>query len=94
MNLTQSAFLLSAAAQEILTVIYRQQKITDSVQINFIAAKAGFSFSVVTESVKKLEEIGLLHYEKYGQITLTTEGKRYAKQLMEHVSGQVSVHAV
>ena len=82
MNLQQTEFLLSIPTQEYLAMLYRQSKITGSVQINFIAAKLGLSPAAAAKTAQQLQETGFIRYEKYGMITLTQDGKRYGKQLV------------
>lgn len=81
MNLAQSEQLLSEQTGEYLKMLYRQSKITGSVQINFIAAKLDISFASAVQTAQFLQQTGFVCYEKYGRVTLTEDGKRYARVL-------------
>ena len=81
MNLTQSEHLLSEQIQEYLKTIYRHSKITESVQINFVAAKLGLPSAAAQKTAQFLQQTGMILYEKYGRIILTEDGKRYAERL-------------
>ena len=83
MNLSGSAFLLSAETEYFLRVLYRQSKITNRVQINFLAAVLGVSVQNASETAKLLHEIGFVRYEKYGRISWTTCGLRYGESLIQ-----------
>ncbi|MBQ7542745.1 MAG: hypothetical protein IJT44_10705 [Clostridia bacterium] len=85
MNLMQSAFLLSAPTQELLAMLFRQSKITGSVQINFVAAKLDLSHAEAVQTIRRLQELGLVTYEKYGKISLTDSGRAYGSQLVKTV---------
>ena len=82
MNLTQSEELLSEQTQDYLKMLYRQSKITGSVQINFIAAKLGLPSPTAAKTAQFLQQIGMVFYGKYGRIELTEDGKRYAGTLL------------
>lgn len=83
MNLTRSIFLLSDTAEEFLCTLYRQTKITESVQLNFLAAALRMPQTSAADTAKKLHEIGLVRYEKYGRISLTDSGKEYGSKLIQ-----------
>ena len=82
MNLTQTEFLLSVPTQDFLATLFRQSKITGSVQINFVAAKLDISPSEAAQTIRKLQEMGMIQYEQYGKITLTESGKQYSRHLI------------
>lgn len=84
MNLRQNELLLCEQTQEYLKMLYRQAKITGSVQINFLAAKLDLSAVSASKTAQFLQQIGLVYYEKYGRISLTDEGVRYAKTLIAY----------
>ena len=82
MNLAQTERLLCEQTQEYLKMIYRQSKITGSVQINFIAAKLGLPSSAAAKTAQLLQQSGMILYEKYGRIRLTEDGKQYVGALI------------
>ena len=84
MDLMQSERLLCEQTQEYMKMLYRQSKITGSVQINFVAARLGLPSAAAAKTARFLEQSGMLFYEKYGRITLTEEGKHYVRNLLTH----------
>ena len=92
MNLTQSAFLLSEPAEEFLRALYRQTIITAGAQLNFLAASLRISQQEAAAIAVQLHEIGLVQYEKYGRICLTSAGKSYGKTLLSHGSASAEPH--
>jgi Mn-dependent DtxR family transcriptional regulator len=84
MNLAQSELLLCEQTQEYLKMLYRQSKITGSVQINFLAAKLDISTHAAEKAAQFLQQTGFIVYEKYGRVILTEEGKRYARSILYH----------
>ena len=83
MNLSQSIFLLSEETEEFLRVLYRKTKITDSVQINFLAAALQISAQKAAQTARQLHALGLVRYEPYGRIRLTAEGRAYGVRLIQ-----------
>ncbi len=49
-----------------------------------IARKLGVTMPSVTEAMRKLAGAGLVNYEKYGYITLTSKGTDLAQQIYSH----------
>ena len=84
MDLAQTQRLLCEQTQEYLKTIYRQSKITGSVQINFVAAKLGQSSTAAAKTAQLLQQSGMIVYEKYGRIRLTDVGKRYVEALLAY----------
>ncbi len=83
MNLAQSEQLLYELTQDYMKMIYRQSKITGSVQINFIAAKLGISSGSAETTAQFLQQTGMVRFEKYGRITLTDDGRQYIYNLLK-----------
>ena len=82
MNLAQTEHLLCEQTQEYLKMIYRQSKITGSVQINFVAAKLDLPSPSAVKTAQLLQQAGMIVYEKYGRIKLTEDGVRYVDALL------------
>ena len=76
MNLTKSQ-------EEYLTTIYLLQGDNESTRVTDIAEKMHKAKATVNYSVTNLKEIGLVNYETYGNISLTDEGKKYSKKILE-----------
>jgi Mn-dependent DtxR family transcriptional regulator len=87
MNLAQTERLLCGQTQDYLKTVYRQSKITGSVQINFIAAKLGMTSAAAAGTAQLLQQSGMILYEKYGRIRLTDDGKRYVNALLAYDNG-------
>ena len=84
MNLAQNELLLCEQTQDFIITLYRQSKISGCVQINFIASQLGLSSGSAMKTTQFLQRLGFVFYEKYGRITLTDDGKRYAKTLLRY----------
>ena len=52
-------------------------------QTGMIASRMGVKPPSITEMLQKLERVGLIHYESYTGATLTSSGKKMARELME-----------
>jgi DtxR family Mn-dependent transcriptional regulator len=52
-------------------------------QTGMIASRMGIKPPSITEMLQKLEREGLIHYESYTGATLTTSGKKMARELMQ-----------
>jgi len=71
--------------QEYLKTIYKL-KIEQGkkvIRVKEIASDLKVTMPSVTDAMKKLSKMGLVHYEKYGYIDLTKRGERIAKELYE-----------
>ena len=76
---------LSRTMQEYLKTIYRlkvehKRKV---IRVKEIASNLKVTMPSVTDAMKKLSKMGLVHYEKYGYIDLTEKGEQIAKELYE-----------
>jgi DtxR family Mn-dependent transcriptional regulator len=52
-------------------------------QTGVIASRMGVKPPSITEMLQKLEREGLIHYESYTGATLTSSGKKMARELMQ-----------
>ena len=52
-------------------------------QTGMIASRLGVKPPSITEMLQKLEREGLIHYETYTGATLTSSGKKMARELMQ-----------
>lgn len=77
---------LSPSMEDYLEMIYRSSLKEDAVRINTLADALNVQAPSATKMVQKLGKLGLLHYEKYGIIRLTEEGKRIGKYLLDRHS--------
>ncbi|MFT4188627.1 MAG: metal-dependent transcriptional regulator [Aeromicrobium sp.] len=70
---------LSANAQNYLKAVWGLAEWSDEpVTASDIAAKTGMKTSTVSGAVAKLADQGLLEHARYGAVSLTPEGERYA----------------
>jgi len=53
-----------------------QEESSDEVSISTLAERLGISKPSVSEMIKKLAEMGLVHHVPYGKISLTEKGAR------------------
>ena len=74
---------LTKSQEEYLKAIYLLQVEKEKARVTDIALKLNKTKSSVNYSVTNLKEIGLINYETYGNITLTDEGLKYAKKIIE-----------
>ena len=74
---------LTKSQEEYLKTIYLLQGEMNRARVTDIAMKMNKAKATVNYSVTNLKEIGLVNYETYGNISLTDEGKKYAKKILE-----------
>lgn len=74
---------LTKSQEEYLKTIYLLQGEKENTRVTDIAAKMNKAKATVNYSVTNLKELGLVNYEIYGNISLTEEGKKYAKKILE-----------
>ena len=74
--------LLTSAMEDYLEMIYRNSGPDGFLRTNKLAELLHVKASSASKMVRKLGELGLLKYEKYGVITLSEEGKEIGKYLL------------
>ena len=72
---------LSESIEDYLEVIYRIESKKGLVRTSDVSSFFGHKASSVTEMFQKLDERGLVNYEKYKGVTLTGKGKKIAKDV-------------
>ncbi|MCI9063339.1 MAG: metal-dependent transcriptional regulator [Clostridia bacterium] len=75
--------MISKSLEEYLKTIYILKKQNNEPRVTDIAIKMECSKPSVNKSLKLLKEEGLINYEPYGQIELTTEGIKLSKKILE-----------
>ena len=55
-----------------------------NVAVGDVAAHLGVSAPSVTGMVRKMKEMGLLHYARYGGVSLTPRGRKIALEIVRH----------
>jgi len=74
--------VLSESLEDYLETIVHVQQERDGVRSRDIAAERGVSTASVTGALRALARRGLIDYEPYGTIMLTTEGRRLGRQIL------------
>lgn len=74
---------LTPALEDYLEMIYRNSLNEDYIRINILAQLLNVKDSSASKMVKKLGELGLVNYEKYGIVTLTDKGKELGEELLK-----------
>ncbi|WP_425449129.1 metal-dependent transcriptional regulator [Dethiothermospora halolimnae] len=74
--------LLTPSMEDYLEMIYRVCLEEGYIRVNQLAARLNVRPPSVTKVVKKLKNLGLVEYEKYGVVKLTEEGKELGQFLL------------
>nr|WP_253197472.1 iron dependent repressor, metal binding and dimerization domain protein [Clostridium algidicarnis] len=74
--------MMTPALEDYLEMIYRNSMNEDYIRINILAKLLNVKDSSASKMVKKLGELKLVNYEKYGIVTLTEEGKKLGEFLL------------
>lgn len=77
---------LSMASEDYLESIYRIMSQNDGMQNQGVrsvdvAEQLGVSKASVSKALSTLKDAGMIEQARYGRVTLTEEGKRYAKRV-------------
>lgn len=67
--------LLTPSMEDYLEMVYRCSLKNTYIRLNLIAQMLNVKDSSASKMMKKLGELNLINYEKYGVITLTDKGK-------------------
>ncbi len=79
--------------EDYLTAIYRNIDDAGEIKPNLLASKLEISNAAVTDMLRKLSRDGLVDYQKYKGIKLTSEGEAYAKNMLRrHRIWEVFLH--
>lgn len=81
--LEQNKKLLTPAMEDYLEMIYRYSLAEDYLRVNTLSELLNVQASSVTKMIQKLHELGLIHYKKYGIISLTENGREIGQYLLE-----------
>ena len=82
-NINLNTKLLTPSMEDYLEMIYRCAIEEEVVRLNKIAQMLNVRDSSASKMMKKLGELALIKYEKYGVIMLTEEGVSIGKYLLE-----------
>lgn len=74
---------LTSSQEEYLKTIYLLEKNNKKVRVTDIALKLEITKPSVNKAINLLRDMGLLHYETYGNISLSKEGESYAIEVIK-----------
>ena len=74
---------LTNSQEEYLKTIYILENSNKKIRVTDIAKRLNITKPSVNRAVKMLKEIKLIEYEAYGEILLTNEGKKYAREILK-----------
>lgn len=75
--------MLSKASEEYLKTMYVLKKQSGNIRVTDIANKMNCTKASVNKAIYNLKDEGMLNYESYGTIELTSEGENLAKKILE-----------
>ncbi len=75
--------MVSKSLENYIKTMYLLDKQTGEIRVTDIARKMDCTKAGVNKALKALKENKLVEYETYGKITLTIEGEKLAKKLLE-----------
>lgn len=75
--------LLTPSMEDYLEMVYRCSLKNTYIRLNLIAQMLNVKDSSASKMMKKLGELSLINYEKYGLITLTDKGKELGEFLFK-----------
>ena len=75
--------MITKSLEEYLKTMYILQKQNGHISVTDIAEKMNCTKPSVNKAVYNLKDEGLLNYESYGTIELTSEGENLAKKVLE-----------
>lgn len=73
---------LTPALEDYLEMIYRNSLKEPYIRTNVLAQLLNVKDSSASKMIKKLGDLGLVNYVKYGIVTLTVEGKKLGELLL------------
>lgn len=75
--------MISKSLEEYLKTMYVLKKQNGNIRVTDIAKKMNCTKPSVNKAIYNLRDNGLLNYESYGKIELTTNGENLAKKTLE-----------
>lgn len=75
--------MISKSLEEYLKTMYVLNKQNGNVRVTDIANKMNCTKASVNKAINNLKENGLVNYESYGKIELTSNGEQLAKKILE-----------
>ncbi|MGG7144712.1 metal-dependent transcriptional regulator [Clostridium nigeriense] len=74
--------LITASMEDYIEMIYRLSSETGFTRVGDLSKALNVKPSSITKMIKKLDELNLVNYEKYGYIKLTSNGSSYGEYLL------------
>lgn len=75
--------MITSSLEEYLKTIYVLKKQRQDIKVTTIAKRMNCTKPSVNKAIKNLKVNGLVDYEIYGDIELTTKGEQHAKKVLE-----------
>ena len=75
--------MISKSSEEYLKTMYLLEQQNGNIRVTDIANRMNCSKASVNKAIYNLKNEGLLNYESYGTIELTTQGEDLAKKILE-----------
>ncbi|MGG7060015.1 metal-dependent transcriptional regulator [Clostridium nigeriense] len=74
--------LITASMEDYIEMIYRLSNETGFTRVGDLSKALNVKPASITKMIKKLDELNLVNYEKYGYIKLTENGSSYGEYLL------------
>lgn len=74
--------LITASMEDYIEMIYRLSKEIGFTRVGDLSKALNVKPASITKMIKKLDELSLVYYERYGYIQLTDDGKIYGEYLL------------
>jgi len=74
--------LITASMEDYIEMIYRLSNETGFTRVGDLSKALNVKPASITKMIKKLDELNLVDYEKYGYIKLTANGNSYGEYLL------------
>lgn len=74
--------LITASMEDYIEMIYRLSNETGFTRVGDLSKALHVKPASITKMIKKLDELSLVNYEKYGYIKLTGDGSSYGEYLL------------
>ena len=80
--LKASMGIITASMEDYIEMIYRLSKESGFTRVGDLSKALNVKPASITKMIKKLDELSLVTYEKYGYIKLTSDGSSYGEYLL------------
>lgn len=80
--LKASMGIITASMEDYIEMIYRLSNESGFTRVGDLSKALNVKPASITKMIKKLDELSLVNYEKYGYIKLTSDGSSYGEYLL------------